>query len=169
MVKKVKSLVRNAKKTYYTLRVCKQCAKYNGLVKANYKSIVTSNTYLGKNVNFNGIRITGKGKVTIGDNFHSGQDCLILTSYHDYDNGSAIPYGIEYINKDVTINDNVWLGDRVILLGGIEIGEGAIIQAGSVVVSDIPKYGIAGGSPAKVFKYRDITHYENLKTQKRFH
>lgn len=36
--------------------------------------------------------------------------------------------------------------------GGVTIGEGAIIQAGSVVVSDIPKYAIAGGSPAKVFK-----------------
>ncbi|WP_242984146.1 hypothetical protein [Clostridium putrefaciens] len=49
------------------------------------------------------------------------------------------------------------------VLSGITIGEGAIIQAGSVVVKDIPKCSIAGGSPAKVFKYRDIEHYKELK------
>jgi chloramphenicol O-acetyltransferase type B len=37
------------------------------------------------------------------------------------------------------------------------------------VVSDVPKYGIAGGNPAKVFKYRDKKHYEKLKKEKKFH
>lgn len=46
--------------------------------------------------------------------------------------------------------------------------EGAIIQAGSVVVGRIPKYSIAGGHPAKPFKTRDIEHYLALKTQKKF-
>ena len=54
-------------------------------------------------------------------------------------------------------------------LGGVHIGEGAIIQAGSVVVSDIPPYAIAGGHPAKVFKYRDIDHFEYLKGIGAFH
>jgi acetyltransferase-like isoleucine patch superfamily enzyme len=49
------------------------------------------------------------------------------------------------------------------------IEEGAIIQAGSVVVNDIPYCAIAGGSPAKVFKYRNIDHYELLKSQGKFH
>jgi len=93
----------------------------------------------------------------------------MITHIHNYDNGKAIPYDDTYIYKDITIEDNVWLGDRVIILGGVKIGEGAIIQAGSVVVSDVPKYAIAGGHPAKVFKYRDIEHYEKLKTEKRFH
>jgi acetyltransferase-like isoleucine patch superfamily enzyme len=57
----------------------------------------------------------------------------------------------------------------VIVLGGVSIGEGAIIQAGSVVVKDIPKYAIAGGHPCKVFKYRDIEHYEKLKKERKFH
>jgi len=54
-------------------------------------------------------------------------------------------------------------------LGDVTIGEGAIIQAGSVVVNDIPKYTIAGGHPAKVFKYRDAAHYERLKEEGKFH
>ena len=54
------------------------------------------------------------------------------------------------------------------VLGGVTLGEGCIIQAGSVVVSDIPDCAIAGGHPAKVFKYRDIRHYEELKLSKCF-
>lgn len=90
---------------------------------------------------------------------------MIITSYHNYDQGTKIPYDDTYISKDVVIEDNVWLGSRVIVLGGVTIGEGAIIQAGSVVIKDIPAFGIAGGHPAKVFKYRDIEHYNQLKEQ----
>ena len=71
--------------------------------------------------------------------------------------------------KNIIIEDNVWLGDRVIILGGIKIGEGAVIQAGSVVVEDIPICAVAGGHPAKVFKYRDQTHYFQLKQEGKFH
>ena len=115
------------------------------------------------------MRVEGKGKITIGNNFHSGTECLIIPSYHNFDSGNAIPYDSSYVHKPVTIEDNVWLGSRVIILGGVTIGEGAIIQAGSVVIKSIPKYGIAGGSPAMVFKYRDVDHYENLKSEKKFH
>ena len=49
------------------------------------------------------------------------------------------------------------------------IGEGTIIQAGSVVVNNIPKYSIAGGHPAIVFSKRDVNHYLDLKDKKQFH
>lgn len=136
--------------------------------KVNGFSKFTSTTIIGDNCNFNGMKILGKGRVTIGNNFHSGQECLIISSYHNYDHGTRIPYDETTIDKDVQINDNVWLGHRVIVLGGVVIGEGAIIQAGSVVVNDIPRCAIAGGSPAKVFKYRDIEHYEKLKDEDKF-
>ena len=71
--------------------------------------------------------------------------------------------------KDVTIDDFVWLGSRVTILPGTKIGEGAIIQAGSVVHGEIPPYAIAGGNPAKVFKYRDIEHFKKLKAEGRFY
>ena len=51
----------------------------------------------------------------------------------------------------------------VTILGGVTIGEGAIVQAGSTVVSDIDRLAIVGGSPAKKFSTRDETHYFNLK------
>ena len=159
----------NIKKKFYQHR-CESVAKsYGKDFKVNGESYVTPNTILGNNVNFNGMKIQGNGNVTIGDNFHSGIECMIITSIHNYDNGNAIPYDDTIISKDVVIEDNVWLGNRVTILPGVRIGEGAIIQAGSVVVKDIEKYAIAGGHPAEVFKYRDIDHYEKLKHEKKFH
>lgn len=134
-----------------------------------FYSKFTKNTFLGVNCNFNGMSVRGKGLVTIGDNFHSGKHCLIINSYHKYDNGDAIPYDTKLtIDKDVVIGDNVWLGDRVIILGGVSIEEGVIVQAGSVVVHSLPKYSIAGGNPAKVFKHRNIESYSKLRDKGKF-
>ena len=71
----------------------------------------------------------------------------MISEFHNYDHGEAIPYDHTTIVKDIVIEDNVWLGTRVLILGGVTIGEGAIIQAGSVVTKDVPKYAIAGGHP----------------------
>jgi len=129
---------------------------------------VSKNTHLGRNVNFNGMKILGRGAVRIGDNFHSGKKCSMMTDYHNYDYGTKIPYDDTYVIKDIAIGDNVWLGNGVTILPGVTIGEGAIIQAGSVVVNDIPPLAVAGGHPARVFKYRDKNHYFELKEKGRF-
>lgn len=149
-------------------RVKIQCGGFAGRIQVGGPTIVTGRTFLGDNVNFNGLVIQGGGKVVIGDNFHSGVDCLFICQNHNFDRGNAIPYDSTYIYKDITIGDNVWLGSRVIVLGGVSIGEGAIIQAGSCVVADIPAYAIAGGHPAKIFSNRDVKHYKKLKNQGRF-
>jgi len=54
----------------------------------------------------------------------------------------------------VSIGNDCWLGDRVLIIGGVTIGHGAMVLAGAVVTKDIPPYAIAGGVPAKVVKYR---------------
>lgn len=131
-------------------------------------TILTENTYLGRNTNFNGLIVNGRGNVVIGDNFHSGSGCLFITDTHNY-NGNRIPYDNESIIKDIVIKDNVWIGSNVVVLGGVTIGQGAIIQAGSVVVSDIDELSIVGGHPAKIFSYRDHERYNYLKKMGRFH
>lgn len=162
-------IIDKVKKKFYLHR-CKKVAKsYGDDFKVNGESYTTPNTVLGNNVNFNGMKIQGSGNIIIGDNFHSGIECMIISSIHNYDKGNAIPYDNTIISKDIIIEDNVWLGNRVTILPGVTLGEGCIIQAGSVVVKDIPKYAIAGGHPAEVFKYRDINHYEKLKKEGKFH
>ncbi|MBQ6512766.1 DapH/DapD/GlmU-related protein [Methanobrevibacter sp.] len=163
------NVINKLKKKIYLHKVRRVAKSYGNNLKVNGDSYVTPNTTLGDNVNFNGMKIQGSGKIIIGDNFHSGIECMIITSIHNYDKGNAIPYDDTIISKDVVIEDNVWLGNRVTILPGVKIGEGAIIQAGSVVVRDIPKYAIAGGHPAEVFKTRDIEHYEKLKKEGKFH
>ena len=149
--------------------ICKRSAKQVGTdLHINHMCTFSRNTVVGNNCHFNGMKVTGKGNVTIGDNFHSGAGILILTSNHNYDYGNAIPYDNTTIDGDVTIEDNVWLGQNITILQGVTIGEGAIIQAGSVVVSNIPPCCIAGGHPAKVFKKRNEEHYYKLKEERKF-
>lgn len=153
---------------YFTWLVQRKIRKRCNSLKVNRYSSISTTTVLGENVNFNGMTIYPGGTVTIGNNFHSGSNCQIITKNHNF-NGSKIPYDETYIIKDVFIEDNVWLGNNVIILAGVNIGEGSIIQAGSVVVSNIPKLAIAGGHPAKVFSKRDESHYLSLKKQSLFH
>lgn len=163
-----KFLHQRLKRFVYTSFV-KTMAKETGTgLKVNSFTRVTPKTTIGEHSNFNGMTIQGKGNVSIGRYFHSGQECLIITDAHNYE-GEEIPYDDTDIVKDVTIDDFVWIGTRVTILGGVHIGEGAIIQAGAVVVSDIPACAIAGGNPAKVFKYRDQEHFYSKKAQEKFH
>ena len=154
----------------YWTRIAKEKAASCGRdLYVGYNSEFTGEVHFGNNCNFNGMRVIGGGKVTFGDNFHSGEECMIITQNHNYDHGEAIPYDTTFDYKTVVIEDNVWFGNRVIVTGNVTIGEGAIIAAGSVVVKDVPKCAIVGGNPAKVIKYRDIEHYEKLKAEGRFH
>jgi len=54
----------------------------------------------------------------------------------------------------IIVHDDVWIGSRALILSGVEIGQGAVIGAGSVVAKPIPPYAVAVGNPARVIKYR---------------
>lgn len=56
--------------------------------------------------------------------------------------------------KKVTIGNDVWVGEHVMVMGGVHIGDGAVIGAGAVVTKDVPPYAVVGGVPAKIIKYR---------------
>lgn len=168
MLRTLKKTVRKLICNLYKTQAKKGIKSYKEPLIINGKTTFNSNTELGENTNFNGFIVSGKANVKIGDNFHSGPECRIITDSHNYE-GEALPYDRTYIRREVIIGNNVWLGHGVLILGGVIIGDGAIIQAGAVVVSDIPKYGIAGGSPAKVFKHRDKNHYEKLLSEGRIH
>lgn len=85
--------------------------------------------------------------VYISDNSHGIYDGTINDS-----DPSTPPKSRAYKVAPVKIENNVWIGEGVIIMPGVEIGEGCVIGAHSVVTKSIPKYSIAVGSPAKVIK-----------------
>lgn len=54
----------------------------------------------------------------------------------------------------VYIGNDVWIGSHAMVLGGVRVGDGAVIGAGAVVVKDVPPYAVVGGVPARVIRYR---------------
>jgi acetyltransferase-like isoleucine patch superfamily enzyme len=65
-----------------------------------------------------------------------------------------IPHSFDHAPAPTTIGNDVWIGAHVKINGGLSIGDGAIVAAGSVVTKDVPPYTIVGGTPAKVIRRR---------------
>lgn len=164
----INTVVRIVERTFYTMKIKLMVASYGTHLRVNHDCIMNRRVHIGNHCNFNGMLIKGKGNVTIGDWFHSGTGCKIITSNHNYE-GGKIPYDDTVITKNVDIKECVWFGDDVLIVGNVTIGEGAIIGARSVVTKDVPPLAIVGGNPAKLIKYRDKEHFEKLKQQGCFH
>lgn len=160
--------IRRELRKWYWLRRARRSGAAIGVEPAiNFRTVLSANTSVGDNFNCNGLEVHGTGSVSIGNNFHCGKNCIIVTSTHNY-KGLAVPYDETDIVEDAVIGDNVWFGINVIVLPGVSIGEGAIVQAGSVVVADVSPLAIVGGHPARQFSARDADHYQELKMQKKF-
>lgn len=54
----------------------------------------------------------------------------------------------------VVVGNDVWIGMNANVLGGVKIGDGAVVAADAVVTKDVPPYAIVGGNPARIIKYR---------------
>lgn len=161
-------MISQFKQKFYEIYFRIKGVQLGSKTRINHFCHLTKKTIIGDNCHFNGLKVAGNGYVKIGDNFHSGEEILIITQNHNYDFGNRIPYDDTYIIKDVLIGKNVWIGTRVTILPGTVIEDGAIIQAGSVVHGTIPRCSICGGNPAVIIKYRNIEHYEKLEREKKY-
>jgi acetyltransferase-like isoleucine patch superfamily enzyme len=98
-----------------------------------------------------GVRIGSAHEILIGNNCMLASNAYITDSdWHDIYNRVSIGK-----TAPVHIENNVWIGDSVIVCKGVSVGENSIIGAGAVVVDDIPANCIAAGNPAKVVKHLD--------------
>ncbi|MBQ8833240.1 MAG: acyltransferase [Paludibacteraceae bacterium] len=122
---------------------------------------------IGKNLrlfNHKSIRFdtTTPGLITIGDNVSITADVSILThdfcssvfreKYHDYLPGRS----------KVIIGNNVYIGQKAIILRGVTIGDNVIIAAGAIVTKDIPSDSVVAGVPARVVYTLD-EYYQKRK------
>ena len=153
---------RNLRRKRCTRRAMRSLGSYGIDLRVNMPCVFNKRVIVGDHCNFNGFVVQGDGKLQIGNYFHSGVECMVITSNHNYE-GEAIPYDGTNICKTIRIGDFVWFGNRVIVVGDVSIGDGAIIAAGAVVTKDVPPLSIVGGNPARVIKYRDKEHFERLR------
>lgn len=96
------------------------------------------------------------GPVDIGDNVMMGPRCMLYARNHAFQS-TDIPMNQQgFANfRPIRIEDDVWIGAGVIILGGVTVGTGAIIAAGSVVTRDVARMTIAGGNPARLIRNRE--------------
>lgn len=105
-----------------------------------------------------GVNAIISGFVTIGNDVMMGPECMIFTANHNMDR-TDIPMRLQKHEspRPVVIEDDVWIGGRVIILPGVHVGRGSVIGAGSVVTKDVAPYSIVGGNPAKLIRMREHT------------
>lgn len=95
--------------------------------------------------------IDATGDVFLGKNVAIGPGSKLLTVTHDIGPREK-RRGLEQIVKTVSVGDGCWLGANVTVLPGVRIGAGAVIAAGSVVVSDCEPDSVYAGVPAKLVR-----------------
>ena len=110
---------------------------------------------MGANVTVNPYCVLyGHGGLTIGDNVLIATGCVMIPANHNIDNPQATIRSQGLRCEGIQIEEDVWLGARVVVLDGVTIGRGAVVGAGAVVTKNIPAGAIAVGVPAKVIRYR---------------
>ena len=106
--------------------------------------------------------------VTIGDNVLIGPNVTLATPMHPLlpeernvrQRADGSFYNLEYA-KPIVIEKDCWLAANVIVCGGVTIGEGSVIGAGSVVTRSIPPHSLAAGNPCRVI--REITERDSME------
>lgn len=93
------------------------------------------------------VMIRCTNSINIGNNVAISHDVTIMDS-----DAHSIGYEGYQMTKPVIIGNNVWIGSRAIILKGVNIGDGAIVAAGSVVTKDVPPNSTVAGVPARIIK-----------------
>lgn len=100
-----------------------------------------------------GCRFDVSAPVHIGDDVFVGHDVAILTASHEM--GGRNRRAGAVVAEPVTIEPGAWVGARSTILGGVRIGEGAVVAAGAVVTRSVPPGTMVGGVPAVVIRELD--------------
>ena len=96
------------------------------------------------------LTLVDDGHIYVGDKVMFGPNVTIATANHPIE-PSLRARALQY-NKDVHIEENVWIGAGVIIVPGVHIGKNSVIGAGAVVTKDIPENVVAVGNPCRVLR-----------------
>lgn len=136
------------------------------IINYPYFILGSENIYLddGVNIGAGSTIFTTRAKIYIGKKTFSGPNLTMISGDHTFlvnkymldidKNELDNTFDLSSMDKDIIIEQDVWIGANVTILKGVCIGRGAIIAAGAVVNKDIPPYSIFGGCPAKFIKFK---------------
>jgi len=118
-----------------------------GIPKINGGSNLFSNLSIGRDCEIDADCVLDLGeRITIGDRVTLGPGVMILTSTHELDIREHRAGPVQL--SPVSVGDGVWLGPRCVILPGVTLGAGAIVNPGAVVNKDVPPHTRVGGIPA---------------------
>jgi acetyltransferase-like isoleucine patch superfamily enzyme len=133
----------------FLLRLCGMKISTPAFIDRGFRSICASNITIESCVSLgHDNHIWAFTPVIIRHHTITAKDLLIISASHDTASFEPLT------EQDVDIGPGCWIGARVTILGGVKIGRGCIIGAGSLVRHSIPDWSIAAGVPAKVIRQR---------------
>lgn len=113
--------------------------------------IVGSNIEIGDRTVINSnVSLDGRYSIRIGSDCSISNEVCILSLSHGTDDPDFTAVG-----KGVVLGSRVWVGTRAMILPGVELGDGCVVGAGSVVTRSFPAYSVVAGVPAKLIKQRN--------------
>ena len=143
---------------FFLLDRCYSHLKFRALVKNASKTALchwTTDIKYGENLtigNRSGINmycsIGAHSPIIIGDDVRISRGAILETAGLDF----SIPAPYKHISKPIIIEDGVWIASNVIILGGVTIGQGSIIGAGTVVSKSVPPMSVIVGSPNRTLE-----------------
>lgn len=96
----------------------------------------------------------GEDGVDIGDFVMFARNVKVFWAMHSYDDPTRPMVFQGYFSKKVIIQDDVWIGENVVIMPGVTIGKWSIVGANAVVTKDVEVYSIVWWVPAKLIKKR---------------
>lgn len=164
MVNRIKQALRNILDSYR--RIGYKNVHYTCHIGGNVKVYSKDNLLMAEqsNINAGAVIMNTRAKFVMGRYSGAAMNLFVATGNHMSVPGMSkrevtdavkdrLDVNHEY-DKDVIVDEDVWIGANVILLAGTHIGRGAIIGAGSVVRGNVPPYAVVSGNPAMVTSYR---------------
>ena len=98
--------------------------------------------------------LNGFGGIVIGDHCLIGRGTSFFSGGHSFDSTERLIVEQPLVRAPIRIGNDVYFGVNCIVLGGVTIGDGAVIGAGSVVTRDVPPFAVVAGAPARLIRMR---------------